>query len=43
VGLLELRYQNTHDAAAELGGTTLIRETFIDFQKHLYEGTPSAV
>lgn len=43
VGLLELRYQNTHDAAAELGGTTLIRETFIDFQKHLYEGTATTV
>lgn len=36
-GLLELKYNTISDAARELGTTTYIRETFIGFQKHLYE------
>lgn len=36
--LLELKYQAVSDAAAELGGVARIREAFIGFQKHLYQG-----
>ena len=35
--LLELKYHSTSDAAAELGGVKAIRETFVGFQRHLYE------
>jgi len=35
--LLELKYHAVNDAAAELGGTTVIREAFIGFQQYLYE------
>ncbi|TRO81921.1 EcoAI/FtnUII family type I restriction enzme subunit R [Trichloromonas acetexigens] len=35
-GLLELKYGNAYDAAEELGGAALIRETFVGFQRHLY-------
>ncbi|NOQ42749.1 MAG: restriction endonuclease subunit R, partial [Desulfuromusa sp.] len=35
-GLLELQYGNAYDAAAQLGGAQLIRETFTEFQRHLY-------
>ena len=35
-GLLELKYGNAYDAAEQLGGAQLIRETFVGFQKHLY-------
>jgi type I restriction enzyme, R subunit len=35
-GLLELKYGNVNDAAAQLGGIPLIRETFVGFQRHLY-------
>ncbi len=35
-GLLELKYGNTYDAADQLGGAQLIRETFVGFQQHLY-------
>ena len=36
--LLELKYFSASDGINELGGdATLIREVFIDFQKHLYE------
>ncbi len=35
-GLLELRYGNVNDAAEQLGGAQLIRETFVGFQEHLY-------
>lgn len=37
-GLLELKYNTISDAASVLGSTACIRETFIGFQKHLYEG-----
>lgn len=36
--LLELKYQAVTDAAEKLGGVPKIRELFIEFQKHLYEG-----
>lgn len=36
--LLELKYHAVTDAANKLGGVTKIRELFIGFQKHLYEG-----
>jgi type I restriction enzyme R subunit len=35
-GLLELQYGNTYDAAEQLGGAQLIKETFVGFQRHLY-------
>jgi type I restriction enzyme, R subunit len=41
VGLLELKYHSTSDAAAELGGVKTIREAFVGFQKHLYERNAS--
>jgi type I restriction enzyme, R subunit len=34
--LVELKYNTIADAAAELGSTKTIRETFIGFQKFLY-------
>jgi type I restriction enzyme, R subunit len=34
--LLELRYQSTHDAVAELGSAARIRDLFINFQPDLY-------
>ena len=36
-GLLELKYQTVSDAAAHFGSAKEIRETFIGFQKYLYE------
>ncbi len=35
-GLLELQYGNAYDAAEQLGGAQLIKETFVGFQQHLY-------
>jgi type I restriction enzyme R subunit len=35
--LIELKYNTISDAAAEIGSTTVIRDTFIGFQKHLYD------
>ncbi|HDH50810.1 MAG TPA: restriction endonuclease subunit R, partial [Nitrospirae bacterium] len=35
-GLLELKYQSITDAAEELGGVDMIKETFIAFQEYLY-------
>ncbi len=35
-GLLELKYGNAYDAAQQLGGAQMIRETFVGFQHHLY-------
>jgi len=35
--LLALKYHNVNDAAAELGGATTIRDTFVSFQRYLYE------
>ncbi|MCU8083829.1 EcoAI/FtnUII family type I restriction enzme subunit R [Shewanella sp. SM23] len=35
--LLDLKYNNINDAIAELGTPLVIRDTFIGFQKHLYE------
>lgn len=35
--LVELRYNTISDAAAEFGSPAAIRETFIGFQKYLYE------
>jgi type I restriction enzyme R subunit len=40
--LLELKYHTINDAAELLGGIEKIRNTFINFQKHLYENRPSA-
>ncbi|HSW69889.1 MAG TPA: DEAD/DEAH box helicase family protein [Gammaproteobacteria bacterium] len=39
--LLELKYQTINDAAELLGGINKIRNTFINFQKHLYENRPT--
>jgi type I restriction enzyme R subunit len=36
-GLIELKYNTISDAAAEFGSTAVIRETFMGFQKHLYD------
>ena len=36
-GLLKLKYLSIADATEELGGVEKIRDTFISFQKHLYE------
>lgn len=35
--LIELKYNTISDASAELGSPAVIRETFIGFQKHLYQ------
>ena len=35
--LIELKYNTIGDAVAEFGSPVAIRETFIGFQKHLYE------
>ena len=35
--LLELKYRSITDASEELGGVDKIRETFISFQKYLYQ------
>ncbi|MDM8548214.1 hypothetical protein QUF61_17120 [Candidatus Venteria ishoeyi] len=35
--LLELKYHNVNDAVAELGAPVNIRETFVGFQKYLYQ------
>jgi type I restriction enzyme R subunit len=36
-GLLELKYHSIADAVEYLGGVDMIQNTFIAFQKHLYE------
>lgn len=36
--LLELKYHSIADATEVLGGIALISQTFIEFQKHLYQG-----
>lgn len=36
--LLELKYHSLNDGAQRLGGVKVIRDTFIGFQKWLYEG-----
>ena len=36
-GLLELKYNSIHDAKVAIGDVKSIRETFIGFQKYLYE------
>jgi len=35
--LIGLKYGSTTDAAAILGGPALIRDTFVGFQRYLYE------
>jgi type I restriction enzyme R subunit len=35
--LISLKYNTISDAAAELGSPAVIRETFVGFQKYLYE------
>ncbi|MBI3700872.1 MAG: DEAD/DEAH box helicase family protein [Afipia sp.] len=35
--LLELKYQSVADAAKQLGGVPNIRDTFVDFQRYLYD------
>lgn len=40
--LITLKYGSASDAVAELGQPALIRETFIGFQKHLYEPDTAA-
>jgi type I restriction enzyme, R subunit len=39
--LLELKYHTVEDAAAELGGVPVIRDTFVDFQQFLYQQQPT--
>jgi type I restriction enzyme R subunit len=39
--LLELKYHSTSDAAAQLGGVKTIRDTFVGFQRYLYERQPA--
>jgi type I restriction enzyme R subunit len=34
--LLELKYHTVNEAAAELGGVPVIRDTFVGFQQYLY-------
>jgi type I restriction enzyme R subunit len=36
--LIELKYKTINDAAAEFGSPAVIRDTFIGFQKFLYQG-----
>ncbi len=36
--LLELKYRAVSDAATQLGGVAQIRDAFIGFQRHLYDG-----
>jgi len=36
-GLLQLKYHSVADAADQLGGVSVIRDTFIGFQQYLYE------
>lgn len=40
-GLLELKYGNAYDAAEQLGGASVIRETFVGFQRYLYAKSES--
>ncbi len=35
--LIELKYNTINDAANELGSIATIRDTFVGFQKYLYE------
>ena len=37
-GLLKAKYFTVEDAAVELGGIPEIRDAFIGFQQHLYDG-----
>jgi type I restriction enzyme R subunit len=39
--LLQLKYHTINDAADQLGAVPLIRDTFVDFQRYLYEATPA--
>ena len=41
--LLELKYHTVSDAAEQLGGVPAIRDTFIGFQRLLYEQLGDAV
>jgi type I restriction enzyme R subunit len=36
--LLELKYMAMSDAAVQLGGAGKIRDAFVGFQRHLYDG-----
>ncbi|MFL6689980.1 MAG: type I restriction-modification enzyme R subunit C-terminal domain-containing protein [Alphaproteobacteria bacterium] len=38
--LLELKYHTVNDAAGQLGGTSAIRDAFVNFQQHLYAPEP---
>ncbi len=35
--LLELKYHTVSDAAEQLGGVPIIRDTFVGFQQYLYD------
>lgn len=35
--LVTLKYDNVHDAISVLGSTSVIKETFVGFQKYLYQ------
>jgi type I restriction enzyme R subunit len=35
--LIQLKYHTIDDAASQLGGVQIIRETFVGFQRYLYE------
>ena len=41
--LIELKYNTISDAAAEIGSPAQIRETFVGFQKYLYEKNSNCV
>lgn len=40
--LLELKYDSISEGIAALGGAETARAVFVNFQKHLYEPTPTA-
>ena len=40
--LIQLKYQTTTDAVAELGDVNLIKDVFVGFQRHLYDELPGA-
>jgi len=37
--LIELKYNTISDAAAEFGSASVIRKTFVGFQRYLYQGS----
>jgi type I restriction enzyme R subunit len=37
VALIQLKYHAVDDAASQLGNVQIIRDTFVGFQRYLYE------